>query len=315
MSQLSALSPERLFSLFFWPVYPDDVRADLATARATDANPAKNPAIVAELDAIAQRFVDVAKTAFDGLDLGLDYSDGSVHRLGAELTRERRDRWAAERGPDGVPVLTHVVLHGALYVGACVVRRHEGEWQARRPLWESLVRVRSRAGEGDLAIFQWWLKALSDGEIDRHTLADRYRAYVEMPRATPEALPRIAPPDRRLPRLAKVRYDTLFKHFRAHLPELRDLGADFPSPERFSELGFHWLEFVWLGEGRMLLVHGPTDRGVHLYWLDVAGFAKAAFYPADAVPAHRIEVDGEKLRVVVPMLGSEQVHEMLWWGP
>lgn len=245
----------------------------------------------------------------------MDRSDASVHRLSRALTRARRDRWMRERGPDGAPLLSHVMLHGAMYVGACIVREHEGIWQVRRPLWESLVRLRSRAGEGDIALVQWWLKSLSDDEIERTPLADRYRAHVEVPRLSPEKLPIIAPPDRKLPRLGKVRYDTLHRHLRAHLPELTDLGDDFPSAERFAELGFHWLEFVWLGEGRMLLLHGPTDSGVHLFWLDAAGFAKAAFFPCDAAPPHRVEVRGDVLVVSLTVLGTMRDQEMLWWGP
>ncbi len=308
------LTPERIFERFFWPLYPEAARRDLAAARATDANPAGNPSIVAALDDTASRFAALAPTLFDGEDLGLDRSDASVHRLGVAVTRARRDRWADERGPDGVPLLVHAVVHGALYVGACVVASHGGAWQARNPLWESLVRLRSRAGEGDLALLQWWLKSLSDAEIDDASLASRYRTHVEVPCASPEALPLIASPDRRVPRLTKVRYESLFKHFKAHLPEMRDLGRDFPSPARFAELGLRWLDFVWLGGGRMLLCHGPSDDGVRLFWLDAAGFTKAAYFPADAVPEHRVEVEGDVLRVVVPMLGVERTHEMLWWG-
>jgi hypothetical protein len=163
-------------------------------------------------------------------------------------------------------------------------------------------------------VFSGWLKALSDDEIDKGRLVDRYRTHVEVPTFDADALPVIAPPDRRMPRLAKVRYDLLYKHLRAHLPELRSVGDDFPSPERFAELGFKWLDFQWLGEGRMLLLHGPTPEGVHLLWLGKEGFVKSAFYPADAFPAHLVEIDGDKLRVIVSIQGKMQVHETLWWG-
>jgi hypothetical protein len=206
------------------------------------------------------------------------------------------------------------VTHGVLYVGACVARIHGGEWQVRRPLWESLVRLTSRAGTGDLAVFQWWLKSLSDEEIDKGRLADRYRTHVEVPTFDPEGVPVFVPSDRRLPRLAKVRYDLLYKHLRAHLPELRSVGDDFPSPERFEEMGFKWLDFVVLGGGRMVLIHGPTDRGVHLFWMDAGGFVKQAYYPADSFPAHVVQTEGDKLRVHVSIQGSPRVHEMLWWG-
>jgi hypothetical protein len=326
------LTAARLFERWFAPYYPPDALADLAAARATDANPGGNPSILAQIGEAAEAFARLAPAAFgapvharglrgdeprdapEAPDLALDGSDASVHRLGAALTRERRDRWLERTGAGEPPPLVNIATHGALYVGQCVVRNHGGRWQVRRPLWESLVRLESRAGTGDLAIFHWWLKALSDDEIDKGRLADRYRTHVEVPTFDAERLPVIAPPDRRLPRLAKVRYDTLYKHLRAHLPELRSVGDDFPSPERIEEMGFRWLDFLLLGGGRMLLVHGPGAQGVHLFWLDAAGFAQAAFYPADRFPEHVVQADGDRLRVVVPIGGKTQVHEMLWWG-
>ncbi|HMJ53866.1 MAG TPA: hypothetical protein VK540_17395 [Polyangiaceae bacterium] len=309
------LTPTRLFERYFWSLYPEDVRADLTRARATDANPAGNPHILRSLDEIADTFVVLAPSAFAGADLRLDGSDASVHRLAAALDRKKRDRWASERGPDGAPLLTHVVVHGAVYVGRCAVTNHGGIWQVRRPLWESLVRLQSAAGQGNLAVFQWWLKSLSDGEIDRGTLSDRYRAHVEEPRLRPETLPPILDAERRIPRLAKVRYDTLYKHLRAHLPELADLGEHFPTAERFAELGFRHLDFLWLGGTRMLLVHGPGATGVHFFWLGKAGFAKGAYYPADAGSAYELAVEGETLCVTISLQGARAEHVMLWWGP
>ncbi|MGK4008120.1 hypothetical protein WMF31_36215 [Sorangium sp. So ce1036] len=318
------LTAAKLFERFFAPHYPPDALADLAAARATDANPAGNPSILARIEDAAAVFARLAPGAFDLPDLDLDRSDASVHRLGAALTRARRDAWLSPAGaPPGAPqagrageppMLVTLVTHGALYVGACVVKNHGGRWQVRRPLWESLVRLESRAGTGDLAIFQWWLKALSDEEIGRGRLADRYRTHVEVPTFDAERLPILAAGDRRIPRLAKVRYDTLYKHLRAHLPELRSVGEDFPSPERFEEMAFKSLEFALLGGGRMLLMHGATADGVHLFWLDASGFVKSAYYPADSFPAHVVQVEGEKVRVIVSVGGEAQVHEMLWWG-
>ena len=309
------LTPVRLFERFFWSLYPEDVRADLAGARATDANPAQNPHILRSFDEIADTFVRLAPSAFGKTDLGLDGSDASVHRLSAALDRQTRDRWASERGPDGASLLAHVVVHGAVYVGRCAVANHQGVWQVRRPLWESLVRLESAAGEADLAVFQWWIKSLSDAEVDRGTLSDRYRAHVEALRLRPDTLPAIVSAERRIPRLAKVRYDTLHKHLRAHLPELTDLGEHFPSAERFSELGFRHLDFLWLGEKRMLLLHGPGKNGVHLFWLDSTGFAKGAYYPADAGSSYELAVEGESLRVTVTVQEARAEHVMLWWGP
>ena len=304
-----------LFERWFLPLYPPEVRADLARARVTDVNPSGNPRLVAAMDEIAEAFAKLAPSAL-GAELDLDFSDASVHRLAAALTREVRDRMLAPVSETGeVPELVNLVTHGVAYVGACVVRNHGGTWQLRAPLWESLVRLESRAGTGDLALFQWWLKALSDDELGEPRLGDRYRMNVEIPTARPEELPVIASADRKLPRLTKVRYDALYRHLKAHIPELRDVGEHFPTAERFAELAFEWLDFVMLGEGRMLLMHGPTANGVHLLWLDAAGFVGSAFFPADAVPPHQVEVDGDKLVVTVPVLGRETRHELLWWGP
>jgi uncharacterized protein YodC (DUF2158 family) len=176
------------------------------------------------------------------------------------------------------------------------------------------VRLESRAGTGDLAIFQWWIKALGDEEIGKGRLVDRYRTHVEVPTFDPDRLRVIAPGERRIPRLAKVRYDVLYRHLRAHLPELRSVGDDFPSPERFEEMKFNALDFALVGGGRMLVMHGAGEGGVHVIWLDADGFVKSAFYPADKFPAHVVQLEGDKLRVIVPIGGEMQVHEMLWWG-
>ena len=315
MGAPEVLTPVRLFERYFWALYPEDVRADLARARATDANPAGNPHILRALDDIADTFVELAPAAFGRDDLGLDGTDASVHRLAAAIDRQNRDRWAKETGPDGAPLLVHVVVHGAVYVARCAVRNHEGAWQVRRPLWESLVRLKSAAGEGDLAVFHWWIKSLSDGEIDRGTLSDRYRAHVEEPRRRPETLPPILRDERPIPRLAKARYDTLYKHLRAHLPELSDLGEHFPSAERFAELGFRHLDFLWLGGTRMLLLHGPGKNGIHLFWLDRGGFAKAAYYPADSGSEYVLAREGDSLSITLTVKGARAEHVMLWWGP
>lgn len=307
------LSPTTLFERYFLPLYPPDSRADLDAARSTDANPANNPSILAQLDDVARVFAELAPAAFDEPGLVLDFTDASVHRLGVLLTREVRDRWLAAP-PDGPPLLAQVVIHGAAYVGACVVRTRGARWLVRRPLWESLVRLDSRAGTADLAVFHWWLKALSDEEIGEGRLLDRYRTHVEVPTFDPSSLRVIAPPDRKLPRLAKVRYDLLYKHLKAHLPELRTVGDDFPSPERFEQYGFTSLDFHLLGGGRMLLVSGASKDGLHLFWLDADGFQKAAFFPADPFPAPMVKEDGDKLVVITSVQNEQEVHEMLWWG-
>ncbi len=307
------LTAERLFDRWFAPLYPRG--ADLAELRSADANPAKNPSITAQLDEAAEVFARLAGELLGEPSLVLDYSDASVHRLGRLLTRERRDAWLAPAPPGETPAIVRLVTHGALYVGACIVKNHGGAWKVRRPLWESLVELTSSAGTGDLAVFHWWLKALSDDEIGKDRLVDRYRTNVEVPTFDASKLAPIANADRRLPRLTKVRYDLLYKHLRAHLPELRDVGEDFPSPERFEDYGFQWLDFKLVGEGRMLLLYGAAESGLHLIWMDAEGFAKSAYYPADKFPAPIVEAGaGDKIRVIVSIQNKAVVHEMLWWG-
>jgi hypothetical protein len=184
----------------------------------------------------------------------------------------------------------------------------------RRPLWESLVALKWRAGEGELPIFHWWLKSLA-GDAPA-SLADRYRAHVEVPTARPEELPIIAPPDRGLPRIEKqVRYDVLHKYLKAHLPELRDLGEHFPSPERFADLAFKNLSFLLVGGGRMLVMAGHNQDGMHAFWVTKEGFEKSAFWPCDAFPAPMIRAKDDKLEVLLAVDQKPQSFELLWWGP
>lgn len=319
---------EELFRDVFLPLYPEDARSDLARARSEDANPAKNPNVLAHLDHAAEVFAKMAEAALGVTDLALDYTDASVHRLSAALTPSARDRLLTS-GAKGTPdnVLFNLVVHGAAYVGACIVRTHGGEWSVRRPLWESVVKLSSRAGDAELPVFHWWLKSLADDAASASapmaSLADRYRTYVEVPCAKPEELPIIADPKSRdLPRLSKIRYDVFYKYLKAHLPEIRDVGEAFPSPERFTDLGFTHLTFHLIGGGRMLLVHGPNKDGLHAYWLTKDGFEKSAFWPCSSFPAPLIRVKGEdprdqKLEVILSREGEKNpiTHELLWWGP
>ena len=302
------LTAERLFHQYFAPLYPPEALADLANLRTIDANPGKNKSIYVELLSAAKIFCSKAPEVFQKPDLSLDFSDASIHRIGILLTRELREAWIASGS------LVQVVTHGSLYVSACAVRNHGGEWLVRRPLWESRVRLESKAGVSELAMFQWWLKALSDEELGIPRLVDRYRTHVEVPTFNPDLLDVVAPADRVIPRLSKVRYDLLYKHVRAHLPELKDFGINFPSPERFEDLGFRYLDFLMLGGGRMLLMHGPGRHGVHLMWLEATGFQKAAYYPSDPTQDYKVEVHGDFVRVTAPIQNKPFVHDMLWWG-
>jgi hypothetical protein len=335
----SRVSPEDLFNRYFLPLYPPDSRADLARARTVDANPGRNSAIVAHLEEAATRFIANAAALF-GKDvaagLELDRTDASIHRLSAAITAERRDAWAAKGAAGSAEnALINVVVHGAAYVGACIVASHGGVWSVRRPLWESVVRLKSHAGEADLAIFHWWLKSLADDVLGgaapdasgpnptgdsgwtggAWSLADRYRTHVEVPCARPEELPVVIATERSLPRLKQPTYDLLYKYLRAHLPELRDLGADFPSPERFAAYSFKWLDFHVLGGGRLVLMGGASAKGLHLFWLGASGFEKSAYYACDAFPEPIVRVKNDRIWVVTSDGGASREHEMLWWGP
>ncbi len=307
---------EQLFVESVLPLYPEDARADLAGSRARDANPAKNPGVYAHLTEAGETFAGMADAAL-GARLALDFSDASVHRLSRALTKDARDtlRDSATLGsPDNL--LFNVLVHGAAYVGECIVRAHGGAWSVRRPLWESVVTLTSRAGTGDLPVFHWLLKSLGDEAFEDAgaSLADRYRAHVEMPCAKPEELPVIAPADRNLPRLGKVRYDVFYKYLKAHLPEMRDVGEHFPSPERFEDLGLKWLDFTLLGGGRMLLLSGLGSAGLHLFWLTLSGFERSAFYPCESFPDPIVKASGDKLTVLYSAEGKPVRHELLYWG-
>src|SRR6185437_16876645 len=74
----SGLSAAGLFEQTFLPFYPPDARADLGRARAADANPGKNPSILAQLDEAAAIFARLAPAALGAPDLALDFTDASV---------------------------------------------------------------------------------------------------------------------------------------------------------------------------------------------------------------------------------------------
>jgi hypothetical protein len=318
-----SLSAEALFERVFLPLYPADLRGDLARVRREDANPAKNPALLVHLEDAAERFAALAPS-FLREDLALDFSDASVHRLGAALTRETRNRLLAQ-GEIGTAenALFNLVIHGASYVLVCIAKNHaKTEIRLRRPLWESLVFLVSKAGEAELSPFSWWIRSLGDEAFldaaeatPLATLGDRYRQYVENAVFDGANLPVWLPTDRRLPKLAKVRYDLMYKHLKAHLPELKDLGADFPSPERFEGYGFKFLHLNVVGDGRMALFHGLGEGGYHLFWVGKNGFEKAAFYPCEAFPEPKLEEDGEQIRLLVAHDGKTLRHEFFFWGP
>lgn len=301
------VTPEALFAEHFFPLYPPEQRADLRElvgARYTDAVPAPGADLVRELEGIAAAFAELAPRALGKDDLVLDFTDASIHRLGAALTRKVRDAVLA-RGD-----LAQLVVHGAVYVAATAVRAHGGVYRPRRPLWETVVTVESRAGRGDLAPFHWWLKALSDAEIDKGGLTSRWVQHVERARLDPATLPVLVDRPRTIPALPVVRWDNLNKHLRAHVPELRDLGPDFPSAEQLDEIGFLSLEFLLVADGRYLVVHGRGRAGLHLFWLDRSGFSHARFFPADPPAPHTLVVEGDTL-IVRFALADRPVEEQI----
>jgi len=315
------VTAESLFREWFLPLYPEDAKSDLGRARSVDANPANNPAVLSHLGEAAAIFVAKAPEvlAVPAAELGLDFTDASMHRLSRALTRETRDRLLGDEAARGSAdsALFNLVVHGAAYTGATIVRAHGGAWAVRRPLWESLVRLSSRGGEGELPVFHWWLKSLADESFgDRGgTLADRYRVSVEVPCARPEELPVFVDEGRTLPRLKRPRYDVFYKYIKAHLPELKDVGHDFPSPERFEELRFESLSFLVVGGGRMIVVAGANESGLHAFWLGKSGFEKSAFWPCDKFPEPILRKHDDKLEVVLAHDGKPRSFELLWWGP
>jgi hypothetical protein len=176
------------------------------------------------------------------------------------------------------------------------------------------VYLESHLGQGELPVFHWWLKSLADDAAI--TLADRYRTHVEVPRSKPEELPVLADPERKLPRLKRPRYDAFYKYIRAHLPELRDVGEDFPSPERFEELRFEHLAFTMVGGGRMVIVHGHNEHGLHAFWMSKNGFEKSAFWPCDKFPEPILRPAGaDKIEILLSQDKQIRSFELLWWGP
>jgi hypothetical protein len=298
------------------------VRSDeaIAVARVTDCNPAQNPRILAQIDDAADVFGRLAPAmlaSFGATMLRFDDDDDSVHRISSAIDRPVRDAILAQ-SPPGVSdsPLVRLLTHGPLWLCRVIALNHGGVIGVRRPLWESVVTLKSRAGEATLSPLAWWLHALSDDEIDRGGLGARYRQYVERARLDPMRMRPIVTEgvDRALPKLSTVRYDTLHKYLRAHLPELTDLGRDFPSPEQLDDLGFLALEFELLAAGRLLLMHGRGRRGLHLMWLDVDGFSHALFLPADPGDAHTLEIRGDVLTVRFRQDGNDRTHELLYWG-
>lgn len=304
------LSAQQLFVDLFSPLYPPDHRN---TALAV---PCSEPSVLARIDDVAETFRHLAPELL-GLDRAcLDGSDASVHKLGDALTRERRDALIPMPTPSmpGVSLLATLVIHGSMYVGRCAVRNHGGAWLTVHPLWESSVRLETKLGTCDLSVFSWWLKSLSDEEVDRKPLGPRYRQHVEVPCFDSDSLP-VIPSAKPIPSIAYPTRDQLFAHLAEHAPGIRAPGDAFPTADRFAELELTSVDFEWVGGDRLLLMHGLGRRGgAHLFWMNEQGFVKSAYYPADRRPRHVVRVDGDILSVIVSIDGNARRHEMPWWG-
>jgi hypothetical protein len=317
---MSDQSADALFATHFLPLYPDQTPAALANLREQDANPANNPSLLLPLREAAETFARLAPAMLAAPQLALDFSDASIARLSAAVRAanllERLGRTTIAESPRASE-LANFTIHASAYVGECVVRNHAGRWQLRNPLWESRVFLASAAGEAQLPIFHWWLRTLVETEAEFAVaggLASRYRSYVQVPCFDAQQLVKIASADRKLPKLSKVRYDLLYKHLKAHLPELRDLGQDFPTPERFAAYEFKWLDFLWLGDGKMVLFYGQGKGGLHLFWMSAQGFEQSALIPCDGFPAPIVRCDAQKIVIVFSVDQQLLTQEMLWWG-
>ena len=317
---MSDQSADALFATHFLLLYPDQTAAALATLRQQDANPSNNPTLLLPLRDAAETFARLAPAMLGAPQLELDFSDASIARLSAAVRRANlSERFSAPdiSEPPRASELANFAIHASAYVGECIVRNHAGCWQLRNPLWESRVFLASAAGEAQLPIFHWWLRTLVETDVEFAVaggISGRYRSYVQVPCFDTEKLVKIASADRKLPKLSKVRYDLLYKHLKAHLPELRDLGRDFPAPERFAAYEFKWLDFLWLGDGKMVLFYGQGNGGLHLFWMSAQGFEQSALIPCDGFPAPIVRCDAQKIVIVFSVDQQLLTQEMLWWG-
>lgn len=307
---------ERLFSRYFWPQYPPDVRADPARFRHLDVNPGGNPALYATLAEAAAVFVDNAPTL---LGAPLTYDDDGVAVLARALDRTRRDAWMADgEGPDAT--LFQALVHASAYLGEVMVRCHGGRWELRRPLWESIVHRRTK---GAVAPFHWLLRSLADESIDATPLAVRWRVHVLMASAAPETFPVITA-EKRLPGLKAPNYDLLVKYLHRHLPTLHDVGEGFPNAADFTAKRYATLSVQPMHGGRVLAMHGqapPTDGAadtpstVEVHWLTAAGHDHTDVVPADVgVPYFGRAVSDELLEVTVAWKGRPITHRLTFRG-
>lgn len=303
-----------LFAKYFWAHYPADVRADYERFRDLDANPAKNPALTAALSEIAEVFVQNAPAL---LGAELTWDDAGIATLSRCLDRARRDAWIAASDPREPGTFFNAVVHASAFVGEVIVRRHGGAWELRRPLWESVVRRRTR---GAIAPFSWLLKSLADDAIDDAPLAWRWGVHVVMAGDDPATWPVITAA-KRLPTLKAPAYDLFVKYLQTHLAALRDVGDGFPSAAEFTAKRYVSLGFEALHGGRVLALHGQvpaTGDGastVEVMWLGAQGYHHADVLPCDAdVPHFARALNDDALEVTVAWKGRPITHRLTLQG-
>ncbi len=83
-----------------------------------------------------------------------------------------------------------------------------------------------------------------------------------------------------------------------------------------KELRFEQLSFLLVGGGRMVVVYGHNEHGLHAMWLGKSGFEKSAFWPCDKFPEPMLRSIGDdKVEVILSHDGEVRSFELLWWGP
>ena len=297
-----------LLAHWFWPHYPSDVRAAPFLHRDVDANPAGNPAFAAALAEAAALFVRNAPGLL-GAELAL--TDAGVGTLARALTRARRDGWMAQSDPSSPDNLfLQAIVHGAAFLGEVIVREHGGRWEIRRPLWESVVH---RRHGGAVSPFHWLLKSLADDAIDDAPLSVRWNVHITMDDVSPDSLPVIAK-TRTLPPLKAPTYDLLVKYIHQHLPELRDVGEGFPSPEAFTAKAYPRLGFEPLHGGRVVALHAQLEGEsptVEITWMTARGFERTETLPCDAGVAYFARaVTNELLEITLAWQGRPRTHRL-----
>ena len=315
-------TPDGLFEQYFWPHYPADVRADPNRFRDLDANPARNPELVAHLVEAAELFV---RNAPGLLGVAIAFDAAGIANLARALDRPKRDAIIAASDPrdPGSPLL-NTVVHAAAFVGETAVRAHGGAWSMRRPMWESVVMRPlpgggARGAVGAIPPFHWLLKHLGDNEIDRASLAYRFHVHVELATADVAEYPLIIAPQQ-LPSMKSPSYDTLVKYLQRHIPAMRDLGEGFPTPAQFSERGYAVVGVELFHGGRVLALHGQVPpRGeqssaVEVFWLTAAGFDHADTVPCDPNAPYFARRTGEALEVTVSWQSRPRTHRIGFRG-